>query len=87
LGNGKKRRDSYEIVAAILESARDGAKKTHIMNKAKISYSQTEQYLPFLVERGFLVNLVVPTRRRAIRFFKTSDLGRKFLENLWMLEM
>jgi predicted transcriptional regulator len=87
VGNDKKRRDSHEIVAAILESARNGAKKTHIMNKAKISYTQTEQYLPLLVEKGFLVNLAVPKRRRTIRFFKTSDLGRKFLENLSMLEM
>ena len=87
MGNDKKRRDSYEIVAAILESARDGAIKTLIMNKAKISYTQTEQYLPLLVQKGLLVNLVVPKRRRAIRFFKTSDLGRKFLEDLWTLEM
>ncbi len=87
MGNGKKRRDSYEIVAGILECARDGAKKTHIMNKAKISYSQTEQYLPLLVEKGFLVNLAVSKRRRTIRFFKTSDLGRKFLENMRMLEI
>jgi len=85
--NGKKRRDRHEIVAVILESARDGARKTHIMNKAKLSYSQTEQYLTLLVEKGFLVNLVVPKRRRTIRFFKTSDLGRKFLENLRMLEI
>jgi len=87
MGNGKKRRDSHEIVAGILESARDDVKKTHIMNKAKISYSQTEQYLLLLVEKGFLVNDVVPKRRRTIRFFKTSDLGRKFLENLLMLEI
>jgi predicted transcriptional regulator len=57
------------------------------MNKAKLSYSQTEEYLPLLIEKGFLVNLVVSNKRQTIRFFKTSDSGRKFLESLRMLEI
>jgi predicted transcriptional regulator len=49
-----KRRDRHDIVVEILRTAVDGKIKTHIMYKAKLSYAQLNEYLPLLVEKGFL---------------------------------
>jgi predicted transcriptional regulator len=84
-GEGK-RRDRHDIVAEILETAKGGAKKTHIMYKAKLSYGQLSAYIPILVEKGFLEHLVVDANRKAQqRLLRTTELGSKFLENLKLL--
>jgi len=78
-----KRRDRHDIVAEILETARGGAIKTHIMYQAKLSYGQISEYIPMLVEKGFLEDLTVAVRyRRVKRLLKTTELGVKFLENV-----
>jgi len=83
-----KRRDRHDIVAEILETARGGAIKTHIMYKAKLSYGQVSEYIPTLVEKGFLEDLTVVVRHRKVkRLLKTTELGVKFLENVRSLNM
>lgn len=82
-----KRRDRHDIVAEILETARGGAIKTHIMYKAKLSYAQLNEYLPLLVEKGFLENLTIVKNRQTKHILKTSELGEKFVENFRTLEL
>jgi len=82
-----KRRTRHEIVAEILETARGGAIKTHIMYKAKLSYAQLNDYLPLLVEKGFLENLTIMKNRQTKHILKTSELGEKFLENFRSLDL
>jgi predicted transcriptional regulator len=83
MSSGSRRRDRNDIVAEILETAKGGAIKTYIMYKAKLSYSQVSEYIPLLVEKGFLEDLpVVARRRRVKRVLKTTELGVKFLENV-----
>lgn len=48
------RRGRHGIVVEILEIARNGAKKTKIMYKARLSYSQLEKYLNALRKEGFI---------------------------------
>lgn len=48
------RRGRSGIVMAILESACDGVKRTHIMLKARLSFSQFEKYLGALKKEGFV---------------------------------
>ena len=76
-----KRRDRHDIIAEILKTARDGKIKTHIMYKAKLSYAQINEYIPALVEGGFLENTTIRHRRYQKKVFKTTPKGLKFLEN------
>ena len=85
--NMNKRRDRHEIVAEILETARGGAIKTHIMYKAKLSYAQLNEYLPLLVERGFLENLTIMKNRQMKHLLKTSGQGEVFLQNFRLLDL
>jgi predicted transcriptional regulator len=76
------RRDRHDIVAEILLNARGGAIKTHIMYKAKLSYGQLSEYLPMLVEKGFLENTTVVEHRQTKRVFKTTEEGERFLDKV-----
>jgi len=48
------RRGRHDIVVGILEIARNGTKKTNIMYKVRLSYSQLEKYLNDLRKEGFI---------------------------------
>lgn len=86
MSSESKRRDRHDIVAEILETARGGAIKTHIMYKAKLSYGQLSEYIPMLVEKGFLENLTVKERHKTQPYLlRTTELGRKFLESIQLL--
>jgi predicted transcriptional regulator len=77
-----KRRDRHDIVAEILKTAREGRIKTHIMYKAKLSYSQINAYLQLLVDKGFLENNTVIRKRQSITLYKTTPKGVYFIENI-----
>jgi predicted transcriptional regulator len=49
-----KRRDRHDIVAEILETAKGGVIKTHVLYKAKLSYAQLSEYIRMLLRKGFL---------------------------------
>ena len=80
-----KRRDRHDIVAEILKTAREGRIKTHIMYKAKLSYSQINAYLQLLVDKGFLENNTVIRKRQSITLYKTTPKGVYFIENIDMV--
>jgi predicted transcriptional regulator len=79
-GNGR-RRDRHEIIVEILKTAMTGKVKTHIMYKARLSYAQLNEYLPKLVEKGFLENDTIRKKRQDKKVFRTTLKGIKFLEN------
>jgi len=79
---GDRRRDRHDIVAEILKTAVNGQIKTHIMYRAKLSYSQITEYLPLLVEKGFLENLHVTRGRQRTTVYRTTSKGLAFIENL-----
>ncbi len=81
------RRDRHDIVAEILETARGGAIKTHIMYKAKLSYSQLEGYTTLLMEKGFLEKRAMLRDARTQDIFVTSAQGEKFLKNYRTIEL
>jgi len=82
LKDSEKRRDRHEIVAEILKTAVGGRIKTHIMYRAKLSYSQINEYLPLLVERGFLENVKVTRSRERSTVYRTTSKGMEFIDNL-----
>jgi len=77
-----KRRDRHDIVAEILKTARGGKIKTHIMYKAKLSYSQINEYLNLLVKKGFLENMAIKRKRQTITIYRTTKEGIEFLNHL-----
>jgi predicted transcriptional regulator len=80
-----KRRDRHDIVAEILKTARGGKIKTHIMYKAKLSYSQINEYLNLLLTKGFLENMTIKRKRQTITMYKTTKKGIDFLDHLEFL--
>jgi predicted transcriptional regulator len=73
-----KNRNRMEIVSNILDIARNGALKTHLMYKANLSYMVVTQYLNFLMKTGLIEEILAddgPTR-----LYKTSSKGFKYLE-------
>jgi len=77
-----KRRDRHDIVAEILKTAVHGRIKTHIMYRAKLSYSQINEYLPLLVDKGFLENKTVTRGKHGATIYRTTSKGLQFIENL-----
>jgi len=80
-----KRRDRHDIVAEILKTARGGKIKTHIMYKAKLSYSQINEYLNVLLTKGFLENMTIKRKRQTITMYRTTKKGIDFLDHLEFL--
>jgi len=87
MADPKKRRDRHEIIAEILKTASNGRIKTHIMYRAKLSYSQINEYLPLLVEKGFLEHLKVARSGHYATVYRTTPKGRQFIENLESLNV
>ena len=81
-----KRRDRHDIVAEILKTAKGGKIKTHIMYKAKLSYSQINEYLNLLVGKGFLENMIIKRKRQTITMYRTTKKGIEFLGHLELID-
>ena len=77
-----KRRDRHDIVAEILRTAREGRIKTHIMYRAKLSYSQVNTYLRLLIEKGFLENSTIRRKRQDINVYRTTQKGIRYIEKI-----
>ncbi|TLX85228.1 MAG: DUF4364 family protein [Thaumarchaeota archaeon] len=69
-----KYRSRTEIVAMILQSARNGVTKTKIMYKAYLSYTQLKEYLTFLQDNGLI------KYEQGSQLYRISEKGRHFLE-------
>jgi len=76
-----KRRDRHDIILEILKTAIEGKVKTHIMYKARLSYSQLNEYLPSLVENGFLENRRIQRKKKFKTILKTTQKGMRFIES------
>jgi len=77
-----RRRDRHEIVADILNYATRGKKKTHIMYRAKLAYSQLSEYIPLLVEKGLLEDMTVRKGKQIMVMYRTTQKGIEFINRL-----
>lgn len=68
-----KYRSRADIVADMLEVAKDGAIKTRIMYRALLSFPQLKEYLELLTDSGLL-------EYREDRMYYTTERGRHFLK-------
>ena len=71
------KRTRFDIMAEILQVAKSGAKKTHIMYQCNLSYNQTQKLLPFMLESGLL---------RIGNSYHTTEKGLLFLQKYQDLE-
>jgi len=78
----EKRRDRHEIFAEILNTAVNGRIKTHIMYRAKLSFTQINEYLPLLVKKGLLENTKADKMGQRTTIYKTTQKGLEFIESL-----
>ena len=74
--NTPKRRDRLVIMAEIIDIAKNGTSKTHIMFKANLSFSQLNQYLSALIETSLLEKQVVEGRE----IYRGTKKGLEFVE-------
>lgn len=70
------KRGRLEIVREILSISRKPAKKTSILYRCNLSYSQLQKYLEYLISRGLLNN----STNNGKTVFTITEKGRAFLE-------
>ena len=80
----EKRRNSLEITAEILQIAKEGAKKTHVVYRANLNFRILQHYLDDLENRGLVTNHVergglIKTTEKGIRFLKHYKEFQQFL--------
>ena len=71
-------RSSFEIIAEILETAKNGAKKTRIMYACGLSFRFVQKYLNLLVDTGLLA---------AGTSYQTTEKGMGFITKYHKLEL
>jgi len=69
------KRSDIEISAAILQVARNGAKKSHIVYKANLNFKIGKKYLDRLINSGLLKG---PNGEG--RFFRTTEKGVDYIK-------
>ena len=79
----RKRRVRQDIIIEILQSAKDGAKKTHIMYKDNLSFSQLEKYLNALKNGGFITEKsgIWKTTEKGLHVIEACKMCRRLLES------
>ena len=71
----RQNRSRIEIMAAILERAAQGAKKTQMMYGANLSFYQIRGYIRYLLETGFL------SFEKESGLYWITNKGREFLKS------
>ena len=71
-----QRRSNIEIIADMLRVGENGAGKTEIMYSANMSYSQTQKYLDYLVNNGFINKVEMGS---TVVAYQVTDSGLKLL--------
>ena len=73
------RRSELDIIANILEMSKEGSNKTKILYKGNMSYTQLQSYLPFLIEKEVLKEILVQNDDKDSKYYKTTDKGLSLL--------
>lgn len=64
-----------QIIADIVDITTSGVSKTHVMYRANLSFAQTNEYLPFLLE----IELLTHTTQNGRKIYKATPKGMRFL--------
>jgi predicted transcriptional regulator len=77
-GKKSRNRNRVQIVASLLSAGRQGALKTHLMNRANLSFEMASQYIYNLLRAGLMFEKI--DEETTERFYVTSPEGYRFLE-------
>ena len=69
------RRGRTDIIASLLEAAKEGKSRTHLMYASELDSRGLRKYLDFLVSRKF-----VEREHGSLTLYKTTAKGLEFLE-------
>ena len=72
-------RDCFDIMADVLKSTSNGAKKTQIMYSCNLSFKQLDAYVRFLIRKG-LLKMQIKKESKEFHFFETTEKGKTFLK-------
>ncbi|MDH7594966.1 MAG: winged helix-turn-helix domain-containing protein [Candidatus Bathyarchaeia archaeon] len=72
-------RGRFDIIANILNSSLNGAKKTQLMYKCNLSFKQLGTYLSFLLDKKLLNGKLSRQSRESILYI-TTEKGLSFLK-------
>lgn len=79
----ENRRSEIEIVAEILRLSLHGARKTEILYRGNLSYTQLMNYLSFLLEKDILKETVATTPTgNSCKVYRTTDKGNDLLTDI-----
>ena len=70
------KRGRLEIIREILTISRKPAKKTSILYRCNLSFSQLQKYLEYVISRNLLAN----SKNDGKTFYLTTEKGMEFLE-------
>ena len=72
-----KNRSRMVIISNILELAKDGVMKTHLMYQCNLSYTMLRDYLSYLKDRGMLEEIPGNENHKGT-IYRTTDRGARF---------
>jgi predicted transcriptional regulator len=75
------RRSELNIIAEILDLSKEGTRKTNILYKGNLSYTQIQDYLPFLIDKEVLEEYMIKKKGRRYKYYKTTTKGLNLLES------
>jgi predicted transcriptional regulator len=81
-----KRRDQINIIANILDIAKEGTLKTQIMYRANLSFTQLNDYIVFLLKNGLITQAIVDDKEGYIITVKGAGFLQRHRELLRMIE-
>ena len=76
------RRSEFEIIYEILTLSRNNVKKTEILYQGNLSFTQLQNYLPFLLEKNMLEEFIVNNNGNSCKLYKTTEKGLNLLEDI-----
>jgi predicted transcriptional regulator len=78
-----KRRSEIQIIGEILNISQTGARKTEILYKSNMSFTQLNSYLNFLINKNVLKEDMVPDENgSSIKIYKNTDRGNQLLGDI-----
>lgn len=76
------RRSELEIIGEILMLSKDGSKTTELLYQGNLSYTQLQNYIPFLLEKDVLEEHIVDSNGSKCKLYKITEKGLELLKDI-----
>ena len=77
------RRSEFDIISEILKLSNDGARKTEILYQGNLSYTQLQNYLYFLIDKGIIEEKIVSNGNGGMtKIYKSTEKGLNLLSDI-----